>query len=414
MFKLNFNDIVSKITEKSGLSEKEIIKRIDEKCEILSGLVSREGAAHIVANELSIKLFEQISGKIQIKDVLSGMKSVETAGMVQQVFPLRTFKRKNQQDEEYEGKVASFVIADETARIRVTLWNDQADRIKELSEGKIIMIKDGMAKDNQGRPEIHLSSRSSLIVDPIGIEIDLKDIAQKPMQMEKRRVKIKDLKDGDTNVELLSFVVNAFEPRFFEVCPKCQKRVRPREDGFFCDEHKEVEPDHSYVLNAVLDDGTETIRAVFFRNHVERLFSVSKQQMLELKDNPDSMQDMVKDILGSHVLLSGRTTKNVMFQRTEFVVQEVDIDPNPRDEIKRLDIDRPVQKKEPEKEMIREEQTQSSTEISSMPEKASSAFSTQETSQKQDLPKKSLSSKTEVIGSGDHENDADQEEEILL
>ena len=58
-----------------------------------------------------------------------------------------------------------------------------------------------------------------------------------------------------------------------EVCPKCGKRVKPSSDLFACAEHGNVMPAYSYVLNTVLDDGTETIRCVFFRQQVGDLFN---------------------------------------------------------------------------------------------------------------------------------------------
>ena len=71
MLKMDLNQILEKITVKSGLSLDEINAKIDDKLKQLSGLISKEGAAHIVANELGIKLFEQLSGKLQIKNIIT-------------------------------------------------------------------------------------------------------------------------------------------------------------------------------------------------------------------------------------------------------------------------------------------------------------------------------------------------------
>ena len=40
------------------------------------------------------------------------------------------------------------------------------------------------------------------------------------------------------------------------ICPDCGKRARPMQDAFFCDEHNKVQPVNSYLINAVLDDGS--------------------------------------------------------------------------------------------------------------------------------------------------------------
>ena len=86
---------ISKIKEASGLSEEEIKGKIDAKLDQLSGLVSKEGAAYIIANELGVKLFEQTSGKLQIKNILAGMRDVETVGKVTRKFDVKEFQRKD-------------------------------------------------------------------------------------------------------------------------------------------------------------------------------------------------------------------------------------------------------------------------------------------------------------------------------
>ena len=86
MIKLPLSDIISKIKQKSQLSEQEINAKIDKKLDQLSGLISKEGAAHIIANELGIKLFEETSGRLQIKNILAGMRNVETLGKIQRLF----------------------------------------------------------------------------------------------------------------------------------------------------------------------------------------------------------------------------------------------------------------------------------------------------------------------------------------
>ena len=63
----------------------------------LSGLISKEGAAHIVANELGIKLFDSFTGKLQIKNIIAGLRNVETVGKVLQVYELREFTTNERQ-----------------------------------------------------------------------------------------------------------------------------------------------------------------------------------------------------------------------------------------------------------------------------------------------------------------------------
>ena len=151
MIKIPYEQIIERIKNEAKVSESEINEKINDKMKQLSGLISKEGAAHIVANEFGIKLFDSFSGKLQIKNILAGLRSVETVGKVIQTYELREFTTTDRQ-----GKVASLVIGDETGTIRVVMWGDQADNIKNIEKDMIIKIVGGYVKDNNGRIELHL------------------------------------------------------------------------------------------------------------------------------------------------------------------------------------------------------------------------------------------------------------------
>ncbi len=335
MFKIPLDDIINIIKTKANVTEEEINARIEKKTKQLSGLISREGAAHIVANELGVKLFDQYTGKIQIKNILPGMRDVETVGKVQQTFDVREFQTENRQ-----GKVGNFMLGDETGTIRVVVWGSQADNIKNLNKDTIIKIKSGYVRENQGRKEIHLNDRSKLIINPLGEKVG------HVLPITVKRKKINDLQENEENIELLATVVQVFEPRFFEICPECNKRLKQVEGSFICDQHKNITPEYSYVLNLVLDDGTETIRTVFFRNQLENLLNKNKEQLLEYKNNPEKFEEIRTSLLGNIIKVNGRVVKNTMFDRLEFITNRVFPNPDPKEEIENL-----KQENLPEKEV---------------------------------------------------------------
>ena len=145
-----------------------------------------------------------------------------------------------------------------------------------------------------------------------------------------------DLNENDNDVELLGTIVQVFDIKYFETCPRCGKRAKPSAALFECTEHGNVIPAYAYVLNAILDDGTETIRCVFFRNQVERLLNLNQEQVLRFKQEPADFEAVKNELLGTITKVVGRSNKNSMFNRLEFVVNNVDINPNPEEEIKRL------------------------------------------------------------------------------
>ena len=331
MIKLSFEQIVDKIKEKTDISDEEINKRIEEKMEQLAGLISKDGAAHIVANELKVNVFEAaLGGKITINKLIPGMRNVEVIGKVRAVYEIREFST-----DKGSGKVGSFLIADEEGMCRVTCWHAQTEKMSDIKEGDIVRIKEGYVRENNGRNEIHLNDKSDIEINPPGVEVNVPEGLQQT-QAAAARKKISELGENDSNVELLGTIVQAFDPRFFEICPQCGKRAKPREDKFVCPEHDVVTPDYSYVMNVIIDDGSETIRVVLFRQQLEQLIGKTREQVLQYKELKELFDEVKIDLLGQLVKIRGRTSKNTVFDRLEFVAQEVDMKPDPKEELDRL------------------------------------------------------------------------------
>jgi len=325
MIKIPYEQIVERLKKEANISEEEIKEKVDAKMKQLSGLISKEGAAHIIANELGIKLFESFSGKLQIKNIIAGLRNVETVGKVIQTYELREFTSKERQ-----GKVASLVMGDETGTVRVVMWGEQAEQIKNINKDMVLKIVGGYVKDNQGTIELHLNERSKLILNPEG-EI-VKDVKQPATE----RKTIKELTEKDSSVEVLGTIVQIFDPRFFEICPQCNKRAKNVEGSFICPAHNQVDPDFSYVLNLILDDGTENMRVVFFRDQMEKLTNSNREKVLSFRENPEKFEEVKTELLGTIAKIFGRVKKNIFFDRIELVANDVSLNPDPEDEIKRL------------------------------------------------------------------------------
>jgi hypothetical protein len=322
MIKIPKEMLLSKIKEKAGLSDKEIESKVKDKLDQLSGLISEEGALHIIANELGVKVLED-AGQLQVKNVLAGMRNVELSGKVVKIYEVREFNRDGK-----PGQVGNFLIGDETGVIRVVAWNDKAKLLGQLNEGDTIKILNGYSRDNRGKPEVHLGDRSEVKVNPDGVKINVKT------QTDERK-KIAELGDNDQNVEIMGTVVQVFDPRFFTVDPESGKRAVEREGSFYVGDTKIPEVDYSYVTNLFLDDGTENIRVVMWKNQTQNLFGKSHDEILQNRES--GFEEIKNDLLGQIVKLRGRTNKNEMFDRVEFIANFVDAKPNPEEEMKRLE-----------------------------------------------------------------------------
>ncbi len=335
MFKMSYEEVVAILEQKAQLSKEDIEQRIKAKLSQLSGLISKEGAAHIVANELGVKLLEQISGKLQVKNIHNGMRDVETVGKVLAVYEARSFNAGGR-----EGKVGSFMMGDESGSIRVVLWGSQADVLTQLKIGDVVSIQSGYVRENQGRIELQINERAKITINPEGVTANIEVSPSSSFSQTRPtaiRKSVKEITENDNNVELLGTVVQMFEPRFFEICTMCQKRAKPVDGVATCIEHGNSSIGHSYVLNAIMDDGTESIRAVFFREQAAALLGMNDQGVLTLKDAPMQFEPIKTEVLGTIIKLQGRATKNAMFDRLEIIARSVDRNPDPKAELARLE-----------------------------------------------------------------------------
>ena len=323
LIRIPLNDIVTKIKEKTQLSEAQILEKVDKKCQQLAGLVSRDGAAHIIANELGVKLLEH-GGRQKIKDVFAGMRSVELLGKVMQVYEAREFSRADGTP----GHVGSFSIGDETGTTRVVCWGDQTKLLKEVQTGNVVLIVNAQSRENnRGGKELHLSDQSKLVVNPPG-----ETVGEVKARSDAPRKAIKDLNEQDANVEVLGTITESFAPKFFEICPTCNKSAKQGN----CAQHGAVTPNYSCVFNAILDDGSDNIRVVFFRNQMERLLNKSTEDVLAYRENLDSFEQVRSDLLGHIVKIVGKVNRNMFFDRLEFVAQLVFANPNPEEELAKM------------------------------------------------------------------------------
>lgn len=314
--------MLSKIKEKTGLSEEDIQNKIEAKCQSLSGLISKEGAAHIIANELGVKLHEN-SGKI--KDLLPGMRGVDVLGRITQLYEVRTFQRADGSG----GKVGSFLIGDDTGVVRIVCWGDKADILNQLSTDQAVKIKNGMVRENQrGYKEVHLNDRSKVDVSP---GENVPSVRTAP-----QRKSLKELNENEDQVEVLGTVVQVFDPKFFEVCPQCGKRLKEADGQWTCGEHGTVAPDYGYLVNVFVDDGTENMRVVMFRNQAEKLLNKTKEEMVAYRIAPDTFEPMKTELLGEQFLFSGRVRKNTFFNRLEFIANNVK-KASPEEELNRIE-----------------------------------------------------------------------------
>ena len=161
---------ISKIIEETGLTKIEIQDMVEEKKNELKGLISEEGALFIIAKELGVDVKDQNKEllkeiEINISDITPNMKNITILGRIKEIYRVHEFNR----NDGNKGLVGSFLLHDNSGDIRITLWDDQINILKQdnFNMNELVKILNGYAKmGRNGEPEIHVGRMGKVILSP--------------------------------------------------------------------------------------------------------------------------------------------------------------------------------------------------------------------------------------------------------
>ncbi|PSH00433.1 MAG: hypothetical protein BRC30_03545 [Nanohaloarchaea archaeon SW_7_46_7] len=314
---MEVEDIIAKIVEETELEEDEVRENIEEKMEEFEGLVSEEGAVHLVAKEHGVQIAEQGDGELKIENVVPEMRKVHIKARVVDISDVNTFER---DDDEEDGKVQNLVLGDETGTIRVTLWDEQTEIAEKIEEDDVIEISGAYSvEDNQGNAELRLG-------DEVQVKMaDDDDIPEVKNPNEAQEASIIDVSEEGATYRVRGMVLNVYTSNpFYTTCPECEDSVREDEDGnHVCEEHGEVDPEHALAISAVVDDGTDSIRGVFFRDQARDLLDIEEDE--ELEGDVEAVEESAEGVAGKEVELEGRTRYNDYFGRIELITNSYSV-----------------------------------------------------------------------------------------
>lgn len=299
----NYDKLAEKICKLSNISKEEVERRVEAKKAKLSGLISKEGAAQIVAAELGVNLDKE---RLKISELAHGMRRANILGKVIDISPVREFNKNNRQ-----GKVVNLKVADASGNLKVVLWDTNHIALIEQSKinrGDIVEVSNGNVRDG----ELHLSSFSDIKLSKETIEGDI--IVEKVFASSN----LKDAKPGQS-MKVRALIVNVFEPRYFEVCAECGKRAHEGK----CAIHDSAGAKKRALLNIILDDGIGTIRGVLFGESINKL-GLSDEEIFSL----EKFAEKKNSLLGEEKIFSGNVKSNALYNTTEFSIEKIE-EPNP-------------------------------------------------------------------------------------
>jgi len=326
---VSFEEVLSELEKISQLPRSELLEKIKNKCDELSGLITQEGAAYIVAREMGVNLINENKRRLQIKNIFSGMRNVNVIGRVFKISPTIDFSKKNGN----KGRVCNIFIGDETGSFRIPLWNDQVKMIddKTIQVGSVVQIMGGLAKDNiYGEMEISLGRFGSIqVIEDLQDFPPVEELGKMSSLSPGKRVSIKKLKEGDYLIS--GTVVHVFKGKFiFNTCSICGSSIAERK----CSNHGEVKASPKLIVSGIIDDGTDDLRFVVFRDLAEKFIETTAEELAGLEQ--EKRYEIVKSkILGKQIQLLGKVRKANIGNRLEMIVSEVKA-LNVLDESKRL------------------------------------------------------------------------------
>lgn len=253
-----YDKVIEKIISETDLSKEEVIEKINQKVKELGSLITPEGAAHIIARELEINLYEsQPTSNLQptkIKDLIAGMNNVTITAQIKGVYEPKTFSR----NDGTQGAVQNIVLIDKSGKCRLILWDDQIRQFNDMDieRGTILKLSGVFVKQSKfdGVMELSLSSRSMIDINPK--EINKNDFPDSLLSGKK----ISELKLGMTDVNIIGQITGIRPVNTFS-----------RKDGT-----------EGKVSSIELADETGKIKLTLWDEKAEQVSSFNEEEVIEI------------------------------------------------------------------------------------------------------------------------------------
>lgn len=244
-------DLIAKIlAQRKDLTREQIENLVEEKKHEAQDLLSEEGAARLVAEELLVETEPVALPTMVVRDLVAGLNDVSLTGKLVACEPAKEFVRQDGST----GRVLKILLADETGKIGCAVWDAKADLILKHGDvtGKSVTIRHGYTRAGLGgEVEFNAGERSEI------------NIAPEPAVPEKAPITpIADIKEPVIELNVLGIIHS--NPRFYEFDRNGQKGT---------------------VLRTVLADNTGSIPLVAWNEKAEELRYLKRGDVLRIQSS---------------------------------------------------------------------------------------------------------------------------------
>lgn len=127
----------------------------------------------------------------KIGDLKPDMINIDVLGRVTDVGQIREFVRSSGE----LGRVGDLYLLDDSGSVRLSLWDDQADELKNVSRGSIVLVEGAYTAEGSFGISLSLGKMGSITINP-----DMKEAESLPVLSE--MTKINQLKANMPNVNI--------------------------------------------------------------------------------------------------------------------------------------------------------------------------------------------------------------------
>jgi replication factor A1 len=250
---MQLENIIDKIiTQRKDITKKEIVDRIESKKKEAQGLLSDEGAARIIAQELFVKVNGKSFNQIKVKDLVTNLNDITLSARIISIWPIKEFNKSNGNI----GKILRILLADSTGIIRCVLWNGKAEQLASEGDilGKIIRLSHAYTREDlTGAPEINCGDKCEITILPS--EFGDNEFPELSTFFKN----LNDLKINDTEVNIIATV-----------------NSKPEIINFKQDEEE------GNVLRSSITNGTITMNLVSWNDKVDLLRGINPGDTLQI------------------------------------------------------------------------------------------------------------------------------------
>jgi len=257
----------------------------------------------------------------KLSELRAEMNEVATIVRVLRLFPVTEFEK-----ESGKGRVMNFLVADESATIRATAWNDLVDAAEQLQENDLVKFEGAYTKEGLQGIELHLGWRARILANPKTDAVIPSAMQLMQDKTESRRISELDAATKFVALQAAVVAVNQGQLRY-SVCAKCGSKMQRAETGMQCEKCGSIEQDIRAVLSVRLDDGSSQVNAVAYGQSAEKLMGLQKEQLRELIESigPEQIIRQLQDrLVGKQVRAFGSAKENTFSNELEFVVRSLE------------------------------------------------------------------------------------------